>query len=226
MIKIKDIKGLKYPDEYFIKFFFKNRLHEKKNLTYLEFGCGNGSNLMLPYSYGGGNKVIGIDYDQSLIENAKFNFNLLDNKEANYEYFADDMRDFTKNNSNIQADVFILPSVIYYISKKDFIIFISNIIKNNNIKHNIPFYIRIRTPKDFRFGLGQKQKNNSFLLPNDVITGEGGASITFYYESEILDILKEYLKLKNYKIFHLDNQNEHNGEVVLNSDIVIWGTIN
>ena len=54
MINIKEIKGLKYPDEYFIKFFFKNRLQEKKDLTYLEFGCGNGSNLMLPYSYGGG----------------------------------------------------------------------------------------------------------------------------------------------------------------------------
>ena len=54
MLNIKDIKGLKYPDEYFIKFFFKNELHKKQNLKYLEFGCGNGSNLMLPFQYGRG----------------------------------------------------------------------------------------------------------------------------------------------------------------------------
>jgi len=226
MINIPKIKGLKYPDEYFIKFFFKNRLHEKKGLTYLEFGCGNGSNLMLPYSYGGGNKVIGIDYDTALIEDAKFNFSLDHNEESYYEYFADDMRGFTQNNLNIQADVFILPSVIYYISKQDFIIFITNIVKNNNIKQNIPFYIRIRTAKDFRFGLGYKQEDNSFLLPENVITGEGGASITFYTEIEIISILEEYLKLRDFKIFHVDNQNEHNGEIILNSDIIIWGTIN
>ncbi len=181
---------------------------------------------MLPYSYGGGNKVIGVDYNAELIENAKYNFNLHNNQEAQYNFFAEDMREFVKCNINIQADIFILPSVIYYINKEDFILFLSNTIKNNNIKKNIPFYIRVRTPKDYRFGLGVKQNDNSFLLPADIITGEANASISFYTETEILKILEKYLNLRAFKVFQLDNQNDHNGEIILNSDIVIWGTIN
>jgi len=222
---IKEIKGLKYPDEYFIKFFFKNKLHEKENLKYLEFGCGNGSNLMLPYEYGEENSLVGIDYNKTLIEYANHNFGINKNK-SHYKFYSEDMRVFAKNNINIKADVFMLPSIIYYINQNDFISFLNDIVQNSNIKNNIPFYIRIRTPKDFRFGLGQKTDSKTYLLPKDVVTGEGNASITFYTELEIIDILKQYLNIRDYSIFHLDNQNEHNGEIILNSDIVIWGTIN
>jgi len=225
-MNIKDIKGLKYPDEYFTKFFFKNKLNEKRDFLYLEFGCGNGSNLMLPYSYGEGNKIIGVDYNTKLIEHAKYNFHLHNNQESQYNFYAEDMREFAKTNRDIQADVFLLPSVIYYINKEDFILFLSNMIKNNNIKNNIPFYIRVRTPKDFRFGLGVKQPDNSFLLPENVITGEGNTAITFYTQTEIIKILEKHLNLREFKVFQLDNQNDHNGEIILNSDMVIWGTIN
>ena len=226
MIYLKQIKGLKYPDEYFIKFFFKNRLHEKENLTYLEFGCGNGSNLMLPYSYGGGNRVIGIDYDKSLIEDAQYNFKLINKSDAYSQFYADDMREFSNLVKNIEADVFILPSVIYYISKNDFLLFLENIIKNNNLKKNIPFYIRVRSKKDFRYGYGESIDENRFKMPEDSIAGENNAEIEFYTEFEILDILKKYLNIRDYKLFNLDNQNEHSEKIILNSDIVIWGTIN
>ena len=58
---LKDIKGDKYPDEYFIKFFFSNKLDEITDLNVLELGCGNGNNLMLPYSFGA--SITGIDID-------------------------------------------------------------------------------------------------------------------------------------------------------------------
>ncbi|HFU76831.1 MAG TPA: class I SAM-dependent methyltransferase [Arcobacter sp.] len=224
MNSISKIKGLKYPDEYFTKFFFKNKLHEKKRLKYLEFGCGNGSNLMLPYGYE--NSAIGVDYSSGLIEMASHNFALLNNQGSNYEFIAEDMREFVKIDRDIYADVFLLPSVIYYITQKDFEVFLKNIIQNRYIKESIPFYIRVRTQKDFRFGLGKKIASNSYQMPEDVITGESNALITFYDETIIVKLLEKYLKLRDYKIFNLDNQNEHNGEIVLNSDIVIWGTIN
>jgi hypothetical protein len=220
---IKKIKGLKYPDEYFTKFFFKAKLHERNNLTYLEFGCGNGSNLMLPYSYD--NNVIGIDYDCKLIENANFNFSLFD-KKNNFNFYCNDMRKFVKDHEDIYADIFVLPSVIYYISKEDFIVFLDDVIKNNIIKTNIEFYIRVRSTKDYRYGVGEKLAKQRYKLPMNCITGENNAEIEFYTESEILNILINKLNLNNYKVFHLDNQNEHNGEIILNSDIVIWGTIN
>jgi len=221
----RKIKGLKYPDEYFVKFFFKNNLHKKNNLKYLEFGCGNGSNLMLPYQYNG-NSIIGIDYNESLIEDAKYNFNLFDNNSYKYIFHADDMKSFVKRNQEIKADVLILASVIYYISRNDFIMFLEEMKKNDFLNSNIPFYIRIRTKKDFRYGYGKQISPNRYKMPEISITGENNAEIEFYNESEIIDILKEKLNLRNYKVFHLDNQNEHDNNIILNSDIVIWGTIN
>jgi len=220
---IPKIKGLKYPDEYFIKFFFKERLHEKTNLKFLEFDCGNGNNLMLPYQYN--HEVIGIDYDKTLISYANENFRLLNFKNK-YSFYAEDMKSFAKNTHNIMADVFLLPSVIYYISREDFILFLENIVKNNNIKKETQFYIRVRSKKDFRFGYGEKIAENRYKLPLNSITNESNANIEFYSEYEILEILKEVLKLRQYKLFNLDCQNEHNGIIILNSDIVIWGIVN
>jgi len=136
------------------------------------------------------------------------------------------MREFVKNYKNIKADVLLLPSVIYYIEKKYFLLFLENIVCNNHIKYSIPFYIRLRTPKDFRYGYGTKIDDKTYKMPKDSITGELNATIRFYNEEEIIYILKEKLNLRDYKIFHLDNQNEYNGEIILNSDIVITGIIN
>jgi len=222
-MNITKIKGLKYPDEYFVKFFFKNKLHEKKGLKYLEFGCGNGSNLMLPYNYG--NEVIGIDYDSTLIEMANYNFDNIYNG-LDFNFYAEDMRSFVENAKNIKADIFILPSVIYYISRDDFTSFLLNIRKNQFIQKNIPFFIRIRTIKDFRFGYGTQIDRQRFKMPNESITGENNIEIEFYTENEIVILLKKYLDLRDYKLFSLDNQNEHDNNIVLNSDIVVWGTIN
>jgi hypothetical protein len=45
-MNIKKIEGLKFPDEYLIRFFFKNKLFNKKG-DVIEFGCANGNNLSL-----------------------------------------------------------------------------------------------------------------------------------------------------------------------------------
>ena len=228
MINIKEIKGLKYPDEYFIKFFFKNRLHEKKDLTYLEFGCGNGSNLMLPYSYGGGNKVIGIDYDSSLISMANDNFSCYKSQDNDFKFHVDDMREFVKSKNNLYCDSLSLPNIINYISKNDFINFLVSCKDNRLYKENAYFFIRFRTPKDFRYGLGRRIGENSYQINStDDTTGEAGAMNTFYRESEMLKILEQYINIKDYKVFNIDFENQiANGDTILNSDIVIWGTIN
>ena len=222
-MKLKNIKGLKYPDEYIIKFFFSKNLHVKKNLNVLELGCGNGSNLMLPYDYE--NNVTGIDYDPTLIEYAKHNYQLISTT-SNYNFEDSDIRTYVANNFNLEIDLLLLPSVIYYINKSDFITLMDNIISNQLIKKSIPFYIRFRTNKDFRFGLGEKLEDNCYRMPEDNITGEANATITFYTESEMLNLLQKHLNLTQYKIFHLNNENYQNGMTILNSDIVIWGTIN
>ena len=221
-MNLKKVRGLKYPDEYFTKFFFKNGLFEK-SLKVLEFGCGNGSNLQLAYSFD--SEVVGVDFDAKQIENANYNFSL-HNSSLEYKFFHTDINSFVEKYKNTQADVLLLPSVVYYVSQEDFILFLKNLKKSGHIKNSIPFFIRIRTPKDFRYGLGERVAKSSYKMPSPSITGEDSATITFYTESEIVNILKEHLALREYKVFHLDNQNEHSGEVILNSDIVIWGTVN
>ena len=227
-MNIKDMKGLKYPDEYFIKFFFKNKLHEKKGLKYLEFGCGNGSNLMLPYQYGEGNEVIGIDYDSSLIENANYNFKLIKKSDASYQFYSDDMRSFAKDNKKIYADVLSLPNIVNYISKSDFIDFLNNCKLEKLYREKAKLFIRFRTPRDYRFGFGKRIDSQTYIIDVDNnMTGEAGAMNCFYTENEMTDILKKYLSLSDFKVFRLDFENlAINGDVILNSDIVIWGTIN
>jgi predicted RNA methylase len=221
---IKDIKGLKYPDEYFIKFFFKNELQNKSKLRFLEFGAGNGSNLLLPFQYD--HEVIGVDFNDTLIGYARDNFELFDG-DNDFSFYCSDMREFAQKHENICADVFTLPNIVNYISKNDFIEFLLNCKKNKIINKNSKFFIRFRTPKDFRYGLGTRIDSNIYRIANDdETTGEAGALNTFYKEHEMVKILEQYLELVKFKVFTVDFENiAANGDVIFNSDIIIWGTL-
>ncbi|MFX4231089.1 class I SAM-dependent methyltransferase [Aliarcobacter butzleri] len=221
-MSIQNIQGLKFPDEYFIKFFFKYKLHTQKNLTYLELGCSNGCNLNLPYQYN--NNVIGVDFNSELIKFAKENFINL-KQEEEYQFYNDDMRKFCNNNKNINADVLVLPNSIYYIPKNDFIKLLKDIKVNNLIKKEIPFFIRFREIDDFRNHKGTKIEENSYILENG-ITGEDGVFCKFYTKQEIIDLLEKELNLRDFQTMSIKYENIQNGVKVNNSDVVIWGTIN
>ncbi|MGA1933330.1 methyltransferase domain-containing protein [Arcobacter sp. YIC-464] len=218
---IKDIKGLKYPDEYMIKYFFKERLFESKGKV-LEFGCSNGNNLSLFYQYD--YDTYGVDINEINIKNAKYNFENIYESEGSFTFYSDDMISFVQNNKDLEVDVFMIPNVISYISKEDFIKFLEISVENNIFKKGAKFFLRTRTRKDYRYGLGKKVAEDSYLMQNN-ITGEEGAICTCYQEYELIDILRKYLNLSNFSINHLDNQNCQNGETILNSDIAIWGDI-
>jgi hypothetical protein len=221
-LNIKNIKGLKYPDEYFIKFFFKNRLHNKKDLTFLELGCSNGCNLMLPYQYGF--KTIGVDLDSNLIDFANENFSAL-NQTNEYSFFSDDMRIFCETSSDIEADILVLASSIYYIPKDDFVKLLRDIKQNNLIKSNIPLFIRFREADDYRNGKGEKVEENSYII-NNGITGEDGVFCRFYDTDEMIDILKKELDLREFESMALKYENIQNNQKITSSEVVIWGSIN
>lgn len=219
---IKNIKGLKYPDEYFIKFFFKYQLHTKQKLTYLELGCSNGCNLMLPFEFE--NNVIGVDLNDTLINYANENFNNI-NKKNNFNFFSLDMRHFCHNSSYIKADALVLANSIYYIPKNDFVKLLKDIKQNNLIKSNIPFFIRFRELDDFRNGKGEVVEENSIIIKNG-ITGEDGVFCKFYNTDEMIKILKKELDLRDFQTMHLKYDNIQNEVKVNSSEVVIWGTIN
>jgi len=220
-LNIKDIKGLKYPDEYFIKFFFKHHLHTKRDLTFLELGCSNGCNLTLPYQYN--HCVIGIDLSSEHIKHANENYKTF-TQSNNYTFYTDDMRTFCKNTINIKADVLVLANSIYYIPKDDFRKLLQDIKKNNLIQSNIPFFIRFREISDFRNHKGQKVDENSYILENK-ITGEDGVFCKFYDTNEMIEILTEEMNLRDFQTMHISYENIQNNVKVNNHDVVIWGMI-
>jgi SAM-dependent methyltransferase len=221
MKNITMLRGLKYPDEYMIKFFFKQKLHEKKG-NVIEFGCSNGNNLSLFYQYG--YSTAGVDYSLKNIQNANYNFSNIYESNANFSFFSENMLDYIQKKDTIKYDVFMIPNVISYLTKKEFISFLQTAKSNKIFTQGADFFLRTRTIRDYRFGLGTEVAPNSFQM-TDNITGEANAICTCYEEHELLDLLKTHLNIKDFFIFYLDNQNYQSGRTILNADVVIWGKI-
>ena len=223
-MKLTDIRGLKYPDDYFIKYFFKSGFHKTNGLKFIEFGSSNGNNLTLPYQYG--HHVIGVDIDQKAIDDANFNFSMIQNKQSTFNFNLKDMREYASHTTDLFADVFMLPNIVNYIPREDFGAFLNIMLKNNNLKQNASIFVRCRTPKDFRFGLGTKKDYNAYQLEdNQNITGEAGCLNTFYTEHDLISTLQKHLNLKDFTLLQCDFQNVQDNIIVSNSDLILWGTI-
>ncbi|EAK0979616.1 class I SAM-dependent methyltransferase [Campylobacter lari] len=221
---LRDLKGLKFPDLAVIKFFFKQRLHQQNNQKVLEFACSNGNNLSLfaNYDY----ECIGVDLNQENINNANYNFKEIIQCK-NYQFFHDDILEFPLKNPNINADIFMIPNVINYLLKEDFLKLLKISKENSMYKENALFFLRTRSIKDYRYGYGEKIAHNCFKITNDNTTGELGCINTLYQEYELVEILKEYLNLHDFKVLTYENTNimGEDERLVNDSDIVIYGKI-
>ncbi|EAH7580675.1 class I SAM-dependent methyltransferase [Campylobacter lari] len=207
-----------------VRWFFKNKLDTLENAKVLEFASHNGNNLSLfaNYDY----KCIGVELSKQNHENAIYNFKeIMHYQKASF--FNENMLDFAKNHQNINADVFLIPNVINYISKEDFKNLLLNS-KNNNLysgKEYAHFFLRARSTKDHRYGLGNKLSNGSFILTNDDFSGEKNCLCTAYQEHELVEILKENLNLYDFEVITSENINIKNKVYIKDSDIIIYGKI-
>ncbi|EAH8848251.1 class I SAM-dependent methyltransferase [Campylobacter lari] len=207
-----------------VRWFFKNKLDTLENAKVLEFASHNGNNLSLfaNYDY----ECIGVELSKQNHENAIYNFKeIMHYQKASF--FNENMLDFAKNHQNINADVFLIPNVINYISKEDFKNLLLNS-KNNNLysgKEYAHFFLRARSTKDHRYGLGNKLSNGSFILTNDDFSGEKNCLCTVYQEHELVEILKENLNLYDFEVITSENINIKNKVYIKDSDIIIYGKI-
>ena len=219
---LKEIKGMKFPDLYITKFFFKEKL-DKLSGKVIEFGCGNGNNLWLFYSYG--YDVYGIDIDETAIENARFNFeNLFRSEGVKYLFIREDILNLRKLRETVLTEKFnvlLFPNILSYIRKDQFKRLMQEV--KLMLDEKGMFFIRFRSPRDMRVGMGRKIGDGEYIL-RDEITGEYNAILAVYEESEMLSVLESFLKLKNLKIFHLYEEIYHTDRKILNADIVIWGS--
>ena len=220
---ITNIKGLKYPDEYITRFFFKNGL-DKKSGKVLELGCGNGNNLMLFRHYQW--NVIGIDISTQAIKDAKENFSSFDTRKGSQKFIEHDLNlgleSIFNNTFGSGIDVLLIPSSLYYIPRDRAwkTLFDANKILNPGAF----IYLRNRTKRDYRYRRGIEVERNGFKITENT-TGEEGVLNVFYDEWECIDMMKEALQLdsKTVEVLHIDYENMQNGIKIPNSDICIWG---
>lgn len=214
MQQLKNLQGLRFPDEYVVRMFFKERLHEQPGRV-LELGCGSGNNLILFQEYEW--EVIGIDISRESLSNASHNLNC-ESKSANLITMdlSKEIPVFEK-----QFDAIILPSFNYYIPRAQFqniLNFCSAYLCEGGI-----FFLRSRTCQDWRYGRGRKVENNGFILDCKE-TGEDGCLNVFYEKNELTNMIENsFEKLNHINVLSTKYENIQNGVVIANDDVVIWG---
>lgn len=213
IVPINQIKGLKFPDEYVIKFFFKNKLHEKQGRV-LELGCSNGNNLSIFYEYGW--DVTGVDIDKNALAEAVRLF-------ANGHFHLMNMLQYSAMATDSPYDVILMPSTLYYMDPVDIQKTLMYLKNNGWIKQGTLLYFRMRDLEDQRYRMGESIGKDTVLMTTN-ITGEKDCRIVFYAHQDFLTLLKKIVGFQGYKLFASKQTNSQNDEMILNSDFIVWGS--
>jgi SAM-dependent methyltransferase len=221
MQRLQDIRGLKFPEEYVVRFFFKHSLHASPGRV-LEAGCANGCNLRVFREYDW--QTVGIDINRDAISDAEANFAAMPGAASPYRFIHHDLSAGLPADIDGPLDCLLFPSSLYYIPRASMVQVLSD--ARRRARPGAAIYIRMRTPGDFRFGRGEPVERNGFRLTTDV-TGERGVLNVFYHEYELVDLLREHLGADAalLKVLRVDYQNIQNETLVSNSDVVIWGRL-
>lgn len=211
----KNMLGLRYPDDYVIRFFFKNNLHQKTGRV-LEFGCGSGNNLRLFQDFGW--DVSGLDIDPDQLESAQHN--LADGQNVSLECV-----DLSKGLPPLegQFDVLLMPNINCYLQREAFVQLLrasKPLIVDQGL-----YFLRSRNPNDWRAGKGEKIERNGFVL-NRTETGEFGLTNVFYEASELIAMFRTHLGASDpISLMRVRYDNIQNDTVITNDDYVLWGKI-
>jgi SAM-dependent methyltransferase len=206
-------RGLRFPDEFIVRHFFRLNQHTYQGRV-LELGCGNGSNLECYDAYG--HTITGIDISEELLANAYWNF------EGRGTWISQDLSKGLPT-LNDAFDTILMPSSMYYIPRESFIACLRDVTKH--LAQETTFLIRMRTLADYRFGRGSEVERNGFRLTTTE-TGEEGLLNVFYTEHEICELLHLYLGATEFHTFHIQFESDRpGGGVILNSDVLISGII-
>jgi SAM-dependent methyltransferase len=221
-MQLENLLGMKYPDDYIIRFFFKEGLDKKGCLNVLELGCGNGNNLTLFYNYR--HNVCGVDINKLHIENANHNFKIISDELSNsskYQFINTDMLKYVQEYDKAAYDVLLIPNSIYYLEYNNIIDLIKLLNKKGIIKKDSYLFIKFRNVDDYRTKKGKTISQESIEL-NISETGECGEINTFFSEKEFLYLLSTSFPLIEIKLLYARYDNFMNGKIVFNSDVILW----
>jgi SAM-dependent methyltransferase len=219
-MNLRDCLGLKFPDEYVTRFFFKEALQSKGG-TALELGCGNGNNLALFHTYG--YSVTGVDISRTAIDQAQRNFTASSSQGdgSNFSFIQEDMQSYL-NRVKEQYEVVLLPSSLYYLPENE----IEDVLRQTrrNMKPGSRFYLRMRTAEDYRWGKGNALSERSWRLTTSV-TGELDCVVTFYKQEDFAAILSLLWRPVRITWCRCRFDNPQNGILVTNDDFIVWGEV-
>ena len=211
MKAIAEMRGLRFPDAYVTRMFFKEELQRQRGRV-LELGCGSGNNLTLFAAFGW--EVTGLDICRAALADARHNI------EGGSFIECDLARQFPLSESAV-FDAILLPNVIYYLPRNSFVRLLREC--RRRIRAGGTFFLIARLPGDWRWGRGPEEEPGGFRLECRE-TGEYGLLNVFYGVDELTELIQAHFgNLEQRQQLRSTFDNPQNGVVVRNEEVVIWG---
>ncbi len=214
MRALPDIRGLKYPDEFVIRHFFRRGLHQKTGRV-VELGGGTGNNLSLYAAYGW--DLVDVDYSAEALADCRWNLG-----EAVTLVEADLSKGLPDLGPDL-IDVLLIPNLLCYLTDAQARTVLSA--ARARLAPGAEVFVRTRLTDDYRCGKGVEEEPNGWRL-NTPETGEAGLFNLFYTEDGLVSRLADALGLTEITALKVKFDNIQNGvRVEPNSDLVVWGVV-
>lgn len=212
MRALPDIRGLKYPDEFIARHFFKRGLHQKTGRV-VELGGGTGNNLSLYAAYGW--DLTNVDYSAAALADCRWNLG-----EA-VTLIEADLSKGLPDLSGAPIDVLLIPNLLCYLNNAQARAVLTA--ARTRLAPGAEVFVRTRLIDDYRCGKGVEEEPNGWRMTT-AETGEAGLFNLFYTEDGLVRRLVDELGLVQPTALKVSFDNIQNGVLVSpNSDLVVWG---
>jgi len=213
MRTITEIRGLKFPDEFVVRHFFKRGLASRTGRV-LELGSGTGNNLALYGQYGW--DLTGIDYARPELDDARWNLG-----DGPVLIQADLSQGLPELEGRF--DALIIPNLLCYLTLAQAKAVLTSL--KPHLTAGCEVFVRTRLIDDYRYGRGEPVETDGFRLATPE-TGEAGLFNLFYTQAGLVGLLDESFGLTQREELAVRFDNVQAGRRVPgNSDLVVWGIV-
>ena len=211
MRTLAEIRGLKFPDEFVVRHFYKRGLAARTGRV-LELGSGTGNNLALYAQYGW--DLTGVDYDASALDDARWNLG------DGPAFLQADLSQGLPTLSG-PFDALIIPNLLCYLTLSQAKAVLNGL--KALLAPGCEVFVRTRLIDDYRYGRGELVEPDGFRLATPE-TGEAGLFNLFYTQAGLVELLTATLGLAEREELAVRFDNIQAGRRVPgNSDLVVWG---
>ncbi len=213
MRALREIRGLKYPDEFVVRHLFKRGLSERSGRV-LELGSGTGNNLALYLAWDW--DCTGVDYDADALADARFNL-------GDGPTFI--QADLSKGAPALTGpfDALIIPNLLCYLTADQADALLSGL--KPYLAPGCEVFVRTRAIDDYRHGRGTLEEPHGYRLATPE-TGEAGLFNLFYTPQTLTARLERTLGLQDPFSLTCRFDNVQAGQLVPNnSDLIVWGRL-